>query len=463
MLGFAKFERHRKTYQNFAKPTMEYIMRRAIVPDGADSLTYEIREIVAIASELESYGVKLIHENIGDPVAKGETVEPWIKEEMKKLMDSDMTWAYCNTQGVQDTRKYLANLTNAEGGAQITEDDVYFFNGLGDAVAKIFGFLKREARVIGPSPAYSTHSSAEAAHSGYEHLTYNLNPDKDWEPDVEEIYNKAKYNDSIAGILVINPGNPTGAVVPKKILRRICEIAEELDLFVICDEIYSEIVYPSAERTRLCSVIGNACGISMRGISKEIPWPGSRCGWIEVYNKHKDKQFEKYIETILKAKRLEVCSTTLPQKAIPLLFQNPKYKQHLQNRTDKFYNRAKEAVNILGGHPGIKPIEPKGAFYLTVLFDEDLLNPDQFLNIENDKVKNRVEELCSNDIENDKRFVYYLLGSTGIISVPLTSFYSKRKGIRITLLEEDDDKRIEIYKTIKDKMVEYINSNKVKV
>jgi len=434
-------------------------LRRLIVPDGADSLTYEIREIVAVANELSKHGLKLIFENIGDPVAKGEKIAPWIKEEMKKLIDNDLSWAYCDTQGVLDTRKYIAKITNAEGGVQITENDVYFFNGLGDAVAKIFGFLKREARVIGPTPAYSTHSSAEAAHSGYEHLTYNLIPENNWEPDVDEIYNKAKYNDSIAGILVINPGNPTGAVVPRDKLKRICEIAEELDLFIICDEIYSELVYKTSERVKLSTVIGNACGISMRGISKEIPWPGSRCGWIEVYNKDKDKQFSKYIDTILSAKRLEVCSTTMPQMAIPAIFSNPKYNEHKKERRDKYEERAVETVNIFSGDKGITPIKPKGAFYMTVLFDDGVLNNKQTLPIENEKIRKRVEELCSDKhIENDKRFVYYLLGNTGIITVPLTGFYSKRKGIRITLLEEDDKKRIEIFKTIKEKMIKYINS-----
>jgi alanine-synthesizing transaminase len=438
-------------------------LRRVIVPDGADSLTYEIREIVAVANELKKLGLGLTFENIGDPVAKGEKIEPWIKEEIKKLIDNDMSWAYCDTQGAPETRKYIAGMTNAEGGVQITENDVYFFNGLGDAVAKIFGFLKREARVIGPSPAYSTHSSAEAAHSGYEHLTYNLYPENNWEPDVEEIYNKAKYNDSIAGILLINPGNPTGAVISRKVLERICRIAEELDLFVICDEIYSELVYPTAERVKLSTVIGNACGISLRGISKEIPWPGSRCGWIEVYNESKDKQFEKYIETILKAKRLEVCSTTLPQMSIPKIFSNPKYKDHVKSRMMRYFNRAKEAMKIFSGVKGIIAMEPKGAFYMTILFEDEALRPDQTLPIENISIRNRIEELCSKSpFENDKRFVYYLLASKGIITVPLTGFYSKRKGIRITLLEEDDKKRIEIFETIRDSMIAYINSTSVK-
>ncbi|HOV13842.1 MAG TPA: pyridoxal phosphate-dependent aminotransferase, partial [Spirochaetota bacterium] len=408
-------------------------MRRELVPQGAESLSYEIREIVVVANELKKMGLSLIFENIGDPVAKGELIAPWIKDEIKKLVDTDLSWGYCDTQGVLETREFVAKMTNNEGGIQITPNDVYFFNGLGDGVAKIFGFLKREARVIGPSPAYSTHSSAEAAHSGYEHLTYNLNPNNNWEPDVNEIYNKAKYNDSIAGILIINPGNPTGAVISRETLKKICEIAEELNLFIVCDEMYSEIVYSTAERVKLSTVIGNACGLSLNGISKQIPWPGSRCGWIEVYNKKGDKEFQKYVETILKAKRLEVCSTTLPQMAIPLILGNPLYKEHLKSRAQKYEKRAEEASKILNGNKGFRLVKPRGAFYMAILFDDDVLKPNQTLKIENEKIKNRIEELVSQKhFEFDKRFVYYLLGSTGIITVPMTGFYSKLKGMRLT-------------------------------
>ena len=365
-------------------------MRLDIVPAGADSLSYEIREIIVIAEQLEKLGLKLTHENIGDPVAKGEKIAPWIREEVKKLLDNEMSWAYCNTQGIPATREFLAARTNKLGGIQITKDDIYFFNGLGDAVAKIFGFLKREARVIGPTPAYSTHSSAEAAHSGYEHLTYKLDPTNSWEPDVEEIYNKAKYNDSIAGILVINPHNPTGSTISKANLKKICEIASELNLFVISDEIYSELTYNPNETTRLAEVIGNACGISLRGISKEIPWPGSRCGWMEVYNKQNNPQFAKYIETILKAKRLEVCSTTLPQMSIPAILGHENYPQHLQERVNKFINRAKEAQEIFDHIPGIRFIAPKGAFYMTILFEETLINEKKTLHIENNPIREKI-------------------------------------------------------------------------
>jgi aspartate/methionine/tyrosine aminotransferase len=97
----------------------------------------------------------------------------------------------------------------------VTPEDIVFLKGLGDAVAMLYGFLSRDAWVLGPSPAYSTHSSAEAAHSGYNHVTYELDPYNGWLPDIEDIRNKVKYNDSIAGILLLSPDNPTGAVYPR--------------------------------------------------------------------------------------------------------------------------------------------------------------------------------------------------------------------------------------------------------
>ncbi len=49
-------------------------MRRNIVHQGADELSYEIREIVEFGKKLERAGVPMIWENIGDPVAKGEKI-----------------------------------------------------------------------------------------------------------------------------------------------------------------------------------------------------------------------------------------------------------------------------------------------------------------------------------------------------------------------------------------------------
>jgi alanine-synthesizing transaminase len=432
-------------------------MRRNIVHEGSSQLTYEIREIVAVARDLEKLGVQITWENIGDPIEKGEQVPQWIKDIVTELVSENRTYAYTATQGAPEVREFCANLVNQRGGCQVTADDIVFFNGLGDAVAKIFGFLKREARVIGPSPAYSTHSSAEAAHSGYEHLTYELNPERNWMPDLDDLENKIKYNDSIAGILVVNPGNPTGSVIPRTVLQQIVQIARRHKVFVISDEIYAHIVFNGAETVHLSEVIGDVPGIALRGISKEYPWPGSRCGWIEVFNQNKNPTFKKYIKSLINAKMLEVCSTALPQYSIPRVIGDPRYADHIARRKQMFEKRALEAWEVFSLVGGVSVVKPQGAFYLTVLFNNGILNERQTLPIENQKVKEYIESKV-HGVELDKRFVYYLLGSTGVCVVPLTGFYSKRSGFRMTLLETNDEKRQQTLRTISKAITEYICS-----
>ncbi|MDZ4727629.1 MAG: pyridoxal phosphate-dependent aminotransferase [Leptospira sp.] len=433
-------------------------MRRNIVHSGADALIYEIRQIVGIAKKIQDLGVPITWENIGDPIQKGESVPSWMKAIVQGLVEENRSWAYTATQGDEETRKFLSERVNERGGAQISSDDILFFNGLGDAVAKIFGFMRREARILGPSPAYSTLSSAEAAHSGYEHLTYELNPNNDWMPDLEDIENKIKYNDSIAGILLINPDNPTGAVYSKDVMREIVKLCEKYDIILICDETYAHVNYSEWGSVHLSEVIGDkVCGFALRSISKEFPWPGARCGWLEIFNRKNDATFDRYIKSLLDAKMLEVCSTTLPQLSIPKVYSHPQFITHLKERNEKFKKRAHQATMAFQGIPGVKVIEPKGAFYLTVLFEEGALKNTMSLPIDNADVKAYVEPLLSK-AALDRRFVLHLLASTGICVVPLSSFCCSRNGFRVTLLEENPEKFKWIYETLSNSIRKYLGS-----
>lgn len=415
-------------------------MRTNIIHIGAGELTYEIRNIVRIADRMRSMGMKINLENIGDPVAKGEIIPDWMKNIVSELAKENCTYAYCPTQGVLETREFLAAKTNAEGGVQITPEDIIFFNGLGDAITKIYGFLSRTARVITPSPTYTTHSSSEAAHAGSPPVTYPLDPRNHWFPDLDELRKRVKYNPSVAGILLINPDNPTGAVFPEYILQEIVSIAKEFDLFIIADEIYQNLVYNGNETKPLSKVIGQVPAISMKGISKELPWPGARCGWIEIYNANRDPMFTKYIQSILNAKMVEVCSTTLPQKAIPKIFTHEQYPHFLDTRKKRYERLSQMAYDMLKNIPNILVNKTSGALYMSVVFESGSLNLDQTLPVTNPDVRQLVESLTSDpDIQPDKRFVYYLLASTGICVVPLSSFSTDLQGFRMTLLEPDEN------------------------
>ena len=434
-------------------------MRRNIVHPGAGQLIYEIRQIVQFAHEVEGYGVPITWENIGDPVSKGERLPDWIRQIVARHAQENASYAYVDTQGVPATRQFLANQVNARGGAQIGRDDIVFFNGLGDAVSKVFGYLRREARVLGPSPAYSTHSSAEAAHSGYDHLTYRLDPANDWLPDLRDIEMKVRYNDSIAGLLLINPDNPTGAVYPRSLLEEFVRIARTYDIFLVCDETYANVAYNGEPFVSLAEVIGAVPGMSLRSISKEFPWPGARCGWAEVFNQHRDENFAAYIRSIIDAKRLEVCSTALPQLVIPQVFGDPRYDDHLERRRRMFERRANEAYESFAAVPGVRVIRPRGALYFTVLFEEGLLDDTMSLPVA-DRTLRALLEARTKPVAPDKRFAYWLLGATGICVVPLTGFACELPGFRITLLETDDDKRRWTLRTIADAITVYLASGR---
>ena len=414
-------------------------MRTNIVHIGAGELSYEIRNIVRVAGELRKLGVMINQENIGDPVAKGEVVPGWMKGIVADLALEDETYGYCPTQGVLETREFLAALTNRIGGTQITPDDIIFFNGLGEAISKIYGLLRSTARVITPSPTYTTHSSSEASHAGLPPVTYPLDPNDHWYPDLQELRRRVKYNPSVAGLLIINPDNPTGAVFPEDVIREMVSIAKEFDLFIIADEIYQNLVFNGEASKPLAAVIGDVPGLSMKGISKEFPWPGGRCGWIEIYNADRDPHFAKYAQSILNAKMVEVCSTTLPQRAIPRIIQHPEYPGYVDSRRGRYEKFSQIALKGFRKIPGVIVNRTNGAFYVTVVFQEGRLNLRQTLPIADPKVRDLVEELTSDpEMRPDKRFVYYLLAATGICVVPLTSFNTELEGFRMTLLEPQE-------------------------
>jgi len=415
-------------------------MRQLLLRPGAEELSYEIRGIVKKARQIESLGYSMTWENIGDPIQKNNHVPDWMKEIISDLLKEDKTYGYADSKGVLETRQFLADLNNKLGGSQISAEDILFFNGLGDAIAKLYQFLVPTARIIGPSPAYSTHSSAEAAHANTAPITYKLDPDNQWLPDMDDLYLKVKYNPSIVGILIINPDNPTGMVYPREVLEGFVKIAEEFNLLLVVDEIYQNITYNGVKAVPLAEVLGDRPAISLKGISKEFPWPGARCGWMEFYNRESSKEFSKLCQTLENAKMIEVCSTILPQLAIPIIMSHPAYHNYREKANNDIGKRSEWMAEILGDIPGIKFNPTQGAFYNTIVFDEGVLNPDQKLEVEDPRLQTLVEGWVSEpNMPLDKRFVYYLLAAERICVVPISSFCSDLRGFRVTLLEEKEE------------------------
>lgn len=430
-------------------------MRQQLVRPGASELSYEIREIVKKADELRALGQTIYWENIGDPIQKHWQIPDWIKQIVSDLVHQEKSYGYTHSMGDPAVRAFVAEQNNRLEGVQITPEDVLFFNGLGDGISTLYQFITPTSRIIGPSPAYSTHSSGEAAHANAAPLTYPLDPANSWYPDIEELRNKVKYNPGVVGILLINPDNPTGMVYPMEILKEIVQIAREFDLFLISDEIYGNITYNGATHHALAEVIGDVPGIALKGMSKDLPWPGSRCGWMEFYNRDKDPSFSRLCETLANAKMLEVCSTTLPQLALPKIYGHPKFAPYISLTNQKIGKRAKLISDILKDVPYLYFNPTYGAFYNTIIFKPGVLKAGQSLKVSDNNVQQLMRGWLEEQMPLDKRFVYFLLAAKGVCVVPISSFCSDLLGFRVTLLEENEEILIETFTRIKEAVIEY--------
>lgn len=431
-------------------------MRTGIVHESARHLVYEIRKIVDYGHLLEEMGQPITWENIGDPIPMGEQMAPWIAEIVQNLLKDNASWGYCPSRGVKATREYLAEKINERGGVTVTPDDLLFVNGIADAINKIYDLIRRDARVLMPSPCYPTHLTSEYKRGDYEGLQYRMDPRSGWLPDLDEIRAKVKHNPQIVAITLTNPDNPTGMVYPREILEEIVEIARQSNLFIICDEIYSHICYNGKTGTHISTVVGDVPAIALRGISKEYPWPGSRCGWLEILNSDKSPEFAEYAAALVNSKMMEVCSTTLPQMSIPEVFSDSRYPDHLKTRAAIFERRANEAYDFFKEMECVVVTRPEGAFYFCVVFKEGVLSNTQTLPISNPGIRELVESKVKG-VANDKRFVYYLMASLGVCVTPLAGFHSSLEGFRITLLQTNDEIRRGTLKRIREGIESYIS------
>ena len=116
-------------------------MRLKLLRSGANELSYEIRGIVKKAEQLKNLGTNIYWENIGDPIQKGKKLPGWMKEIISEAVKDDESFCYSHSKGLLSTREFLSQRNNQLNGTQITAEDITFFNGLGDAIAKLYQYL----------------------------------------------------------------------------------------------------------------------------------------------------------------------------------------------------------------------------------------------------------------------------------------------------------------------------------
>ncbi len=350
---------------------------------------YAIRDIVSIATKLQQQGKKIQYLNIGDPVQYGFQPPDNVKDALIKAVKNGENY-YAPSEGLYDLRDEIAKKENMKG-LSVTADDILITNGISEGLDMVISSIVEEGdEVLLPGPYYPPYASYVRLHGGVPvEFAVDMNNST---PDIEDI--RSKITSKTVAICLISPNNPTGVVFNEKALRDLVNIANENNLYIICDEIYDQIVYDE-KFVGIGKVANDSPVILLNGFSKVNLMTGWRLGYIAF---NKSPQLEQLRENLPKLARVRICSNLPIQHAAIESLRGP--QDYIVKFVGELKTRRDLVVKRLNSMPGLSCSNPKGAFYA-------------FPKIE------------QSNFDTDKDFVINLLNSKGVLTVHGSGFGTK--------------------------------------
>ena len=350
---------------------------------------YAIRDIVVAAKKLEQQGKKIEYLNIGDPVKYGFQPPDNVKEALINAIRNGENY-YSESEGLPELRTAIAEKEHAKG-LSVTSDDVLVTNGISEGLDMVISSIVEEGdEVLLPGPYYPPYASYVRLRGGIPvEFTVDL---ENSTPDIDDI--RSKITSKTVAICLISPNNPTGVVFNEKSLKELVDIANEHNLYILCDEIYDQIVYDE-KFTGIGKVAGDSPVIVLNGFSKVHLMTGWRLGYLAF---NKSPKLDEIKENLPKLARVRIASNLPFQHAALESLRGP--QGYISEFVSELKKRRDLVVKRLNSIPGLSCPNPKGAFYA-------------FPKIENNKYA------------SDKEFVLKLLESKGVLTVYGSGFGTK--------------------------------------
>ena len=350
---------------------------------------YAIRDIVLAARKVQQKGMQVDYLNIGDPVQFGFQPPDNVKQALIDAINRGDNF-YSSSEGLLELRQEIAKKENAKG-LSISEENVLVTNGVSEGLDMVISSIVEDGdEVLLPGPYYPPYASYVRLHGGIPvEFQVDLNNST---PDIDDI--KSKITSRTVAICLISPNNPTGVVFNENSLRELVDVANQHNLYIICDEIYDQIIFDE-KFVGIGKVAGDSPVIVLNGFSKVHLMSGWRIGYIAFNN---SSELDNLQENLPKLARVRIATSLPVQHAALESLRGP------QDYIDKFVSEIKKhrdlVVKRLNEMPGISCPNPKGAFYA-------------FPKIE------------TQQFGNDKNFVTKLLETKGVLTVHGSGFGEK--------------------------------------
>jgi alanine transaminase len=330
---------------------------------------------------------------------------------------------YTHSKGYSFVRQHIAEFISLRDGVTANPEHIFLGNGASACVSRILNLVVRgsDDGIMIPIPQYPLYS-ATLALLGAHLVPYYLNEDKAWSFDLEELTSQLALAQekgiSVRGMVVINPGNPTGQVLDRKNMDEIVSFCHTNKLVLMADEVYQENIYGDKPFISFRQVLAEHAEakdelelVSFHSVSKGfIGECGARGGYMELVNFD-----EKVLEQVYKLSSLNLCSNVGGQLATDLMVSPPKegdesYALYQKQKTTilaSLKRRAGKLSTMYNNLEGMSCNAAEGAMYLF----PRLHLPEKAL-----------AAAKAQGVAADAMYAMELLINTGIVVVPGSGF-----------------------------------------
>lgn len=322
-----------------------------------------IRKFFDIVSEMED----AISLGVGEP----DFDTPWhIRDEGIYSLEKGKTF-YTSNAGLKELKIEIAKFLNRKYDLDYDYNGEMFVTvGGSEAIdVALRAMLDPGDEVIIPQPSYVSYVPCTVLANGTP-VSLELKAENEFRLTADEL--KAAITPKSKILIMPFPNNPTGAIMERKDLEAIAEVVIENDLFVLSDEIYSELTYLENEgHVSIASLPGmKERTILINGFSKSHAMTGWRlgyaCGPKEV------------IKQMLKIHQFAImCAPTTSQYAAVEALKNGDADVEMMREQ---YNQRRRYLLHRFKEMGLDCFEPFGAFYAFPCIKEFGMTSDEFAN-----------------------------------------------------------------------------------
>ena len=293
--------------------------------------------------------------------------------------------AYTESKGFNFVREAIADFINKRDkldlGLRADPNNIFLTNGASDGAKRILDLLiaKKTDGVMIPIPQYPLYSATIKMFGGTQ-INYYPDEENDWALNLEILetgYAQAVSEGvDVKAIVVINPGNPTGAILDETSVHEVVNFAKKHGIAIIADEVYQENLY-GREFLSFAKALGKVETVplfSLHSISKGFYGEcGHRGGYLEVRNAPMIAGTElNFIDLLLKQASVSLCSNSVGQIMTYLMVSPPEedggVKQKFIAEKEKVLNNLYEKAIIvratLEKMDGVEVFGKTGAMYL---------------------------------------------------------------------------------------------------